>query len=198
MSVKKFIALILLVAAGWFYFHESPARWRGMPAAKDPEQTTAKLPAAFVHDGYTITPLATYKITAVVLSRERYRNDREADLCPLDLALGWGPMSVADIINDLSISQSGRWYEYSWRGEEPLDPAAITTHSANTHCLPADASIKSQLLAVKRHEVVTLEGYLVDIAGENGYHWRSSLTRDDTGAHACEVMWITSVSSRKL
>jgi len=195
--VKKFVALILLVAAGWWYFHETPARWRGMPAAGEPVQTTAKLPPRFVQDGYTITPLAHYAITAVVLSRERYRNDREADLCPLDLALGWGPMSIAKVINDLSVSQSGRWYEYSWPGEAPLDPGLIATHSANTHCLPADAAIKSRLLAVKRHEVVSLEGYLVDITGADNYHWRSSLTRDDTGAHSCEVLWVTAVSSRQ-
>jgi hypothetical protein len=195
--VKKLVALVLLVAAGWLYFHETPARWRGMPAAGEPVQTTAKLPAAFTHDGYTITPLARYAITAVVLGRERYRNDREAELCPLDLALGWGPMSIAKVINELSISQSGRWYEYRWPGEAPLDPGLIATHSANTHCLPEDAAIKSQLLAVKRHQVVSLEGYLVDISDANGYHWRSSLTRDDTGAHACEVLWVTAVSARQ-
>lgn len=58
--------------------------------------------------------------------------------------------------------------------------------------------MKKQLLAVRRHDLVTLEGYLVEVAGPEGYHWRSSLTRDDTGGHACEVMWVTSVKRRKL
>lgn len=195
--MKKFIALVLLVAAGWFYFHESPATWRGMPAAQDPVQTAGRLPAPFARDGYTITPLARYEVTAVVLSRERYHNDREADLAPVDLALGWGPMSIAKVINDLSISQSGRWYEYHWSGEPPLEPRTIATHSANTHCLPADAGVRDQLLAVKRHQVVSLEGYLVEISSPDGYRWRSSLSREDTGAHACEVLWVTAVSSRQ-
>lgn len=198
IPVKKFVVLVLLVAAGWFYLHETPAAWRGMPAAKDPVQRATKLPAPFGHKGYTITPLANYQVTAVVLSRARYHNDRNADLCPLDLALGWGPMSIAKVINDLSISQSGRWYEYSYPGEPPLEPADITVHSANTHCLPADDTIRSQLLAVKRHEIVTLEGYLVEAAAADGWHWRSSLTRTDTGGGACEVLWVTAVNSRKL
>jgi hypothetical protein len=195
--VKKFLFLAFLVAAGWLYFHETPARWRGMPAAKDPVQVARDLPAPFQHAGYTVTPLARYTITAVVLGRERYRNDREADLSPLDLALGWGSMSVAGVLNDLKISQSGRWYEYRYANEPPLDPRDISLHSANTHCLPAD-DVRSELLAVKRHELVTLDGYLVEVAGDGGYRWRSSMTREDTGAHACEVMWITSVSHRKL
>jgi len=195
--VKKLFAVAVLVATGWFFFRETPATWRGIPAAKDPVQLASKLPKPFAHDSYTITPLARYSVTAVVLARERYRNDRGAELSPVDLALGWGPMSVASVINDLRISQSGRWYEYRYPGEPPLDPGLIATHSANTHCLPADADVRRRLLAVKRHELVTLEGYLVEIAGTDGYRWRSSLSRDDTGGGACEVFWITSVSSRR-
>jgi hypothetical protein len=196
-AVKKLIALVVLVAAGWLYFHQTPATWRGMPAAKEPIQLSTKLPAPFVHKGYTIQPLAQYQVSAVVLSRERYRNDRNAELCPIDLALGWGPMSIAKVINNLSISQSGRWYEYRYPGEPPLEPADIVCHSANTHCLPANDEIRSRLLAVKRHEVVSLEGYLVEASAADGWHWRSSLTRTDTGGGACEVLWVTAVSTRK-
>ena len=196
--MKKLVALALLVAAGWFYWHEPAAAWRGMPAAKDPVQLANGLPKPFMQAGYTITPLARYAVTAVVLSRDRYRNDREAALAPVDLALGWGPMSVASVINGLSISQSGRWYEYHWPGEPPLDPGLIATHSANTHCLPADAEVRRKLLEVKRHELVTMEGYLVEVNAADGYRWRSSLTRDDTGGGACEVFWITSLESHRL
>ena len=195
--MKKLLALALLAIGGFFYFHESPAAWRGMPAAKEPVQLATMLPAAFVHGDYTITPLARYTITAVVLSRERYRNDRPADLSPLDLALGWGPMSVSAVINELTISQSGRWYSYRWPHEPPLDPGLIATHSANTHCLPANDEVRDLLLAVKRHEIVSLEGYLVEVHGADGYRWRSSLTRDDTGANSCEVLWVTRVNRRQ-
>ena len=196
--MKRLLALIAVVAAGWFYFHETPANWRGLPAAKDPVQLNSRLPAPFQHGRFTVMPLATYSVTAVVLSRERYRNDVNAELCPVDLALGWGPMSASAIINDLSISQSGRWYEYSWKSEPPLDPTDIIIHSANTHCLPADDELRRQLLEVKRHELVTLEGYLVEVRADDGYRWRSSLTRSDTGGGACEVMWITKISHRRI
>ncbi len=196
--MKKFLALAVLVAAGWFYFHEPAAAWRGMPAARDPVQTSGGLPRPFQHGDYTITPLARYHVSAVVLSRERYRNDRAAEIGPVDLALGWGPMSVASVINELKISQSGRWYEFSYSGEPPLDQRQIEIHSANTHCLPADGAVRDRLLAVKRHDLVTMDGYLVEVTDTDGYRWRSSLTREDTGGGACEVMWITSVDSKKL
>lgn len=197
VAVKKVVAFLIAAALAWFLLRPDPkADWKGMPAAPQPVQVDAGVPPAFQKDDYTITPLARYSVTAVVLARERYRNDREADLSPVDLALGWGPMSLSGVLNELRISQSGRWYEYRWAGEAPLEPAQIALNSANTHCLPADAEVRKLLLAVKRHELVTLEGYLVEVAGPNGFRWRSSLTRGDTGARSCEVFWVTSVARR--
>lgn len=192
--MKKLLVLAAFVALFAWWWHEPEADWPGMPAAREPRQTTTALPAAFAHDGYVVTPLAHYKITAVVLARKRYRNDRAAPLAPVDLALGWGFMSAAPIINELKFSQSGRWYRYSWGAEgAPLEPAEIGRQSANTHCLPASPSIRKKLLAVRRHQLVTLTGYLVEITGPDNYRWRSSLTRDDVRGGSCEVLWITEI-----
>jgi hypothetical protein len=194
--MKKLLVFILLVAGGWFWWHEPDATWRGLPAARDPIQTNT-FPPPFTHGEYTVTPLAGYEIKAVVLSRKRYRHDDGAKLSPVDLALGWGPMSAASVINDLNISQSGRWFEYSCPDEPPLDPDLIASHSTNTHCLPATPEIRRQLLAIKRHDVVTLKGSLVEVSGPEGYRWRSSLSRTDTRGGACEVMWITQIETRR-
>lgn len=196
--MKKWIVLLLFAALGWWLVHDAPAKWKGIPANADPVQTTKNLPVAFRSGKYQITPLATYSVKAVVLSASRYRFDEGADLVPMDLALGLGPMSMASVINDLKFSQSGRWYEYFWRDEAPLEPQQMATHSANTHCIPADANIRRQLLSVRRHDLVSLEGFLVEIDGPNNFHRRSSLTRDDTGGGACEIIWITQISRRKL
>lgn len=196
--MKRIAALLLFAATIWFVFHEPAAHWRGMPAPWDPIQSSYDLPPAFPDGAYSIHPLATFSITAVVLHRERYRYDREADLSPLDLALGWGPMSVASVINGLDISQSGRWYEYSWKDDPPVDPNLISTHAGNTHCLPADENVRAQLLAIHSHDLVTLDGYLVEVDGSDGYRWRSNLTDNSSGEHGCRVMWVTRVSDRRL
>ncbi len=88
--MKKVAALILLaIAAEWFVLRgPPPAHWRGMPAPRDPIQASYDLPPAFQDGAYSIHPLATFSVTAVVLHQERYRYDHEIDLAPLDLALG--------------------------------------------------------------------------------------------------------------
>lgn len=196
MKRAAFWLIVLVAIAAWW--HEPRASWRGIPAPSDPVQTSERLPAPFRIRHATVTPLARYAVRAVVLSRDRYRFDATADIAPVDLALGWGPMSVAGVINDLKFSQSGRWYTYRWKGDPPLEPGSIAKHSANTHCLPADDRVRAQLLKVKRHEMVKLEGYLVQVDGDDGGHWRSSLSREDTGGGACEVFWVTQLTRQTL
>lgn len=196
--MKKLLVLVLLACGGWLLLHKPAAKWRGIPAAGEPAQSSKALPSTFRSGDFSVTPLANYSLTAVVLSRSRYRYDREAKICPVDLALGWGPMSMANVINELNISQSGRWYEYSCHNDPPLEPEQIARNSANTHCIPANNEIRRQLLAVKRHELVTLSGYLVQVTSSDGFRWRSSLSREDTGGGACEILWVTALEHHRL
>jgi hypothetical protein len=41
--------------------------------------------------------------------------------------------------------------------------------------------------------VVQLEGFLIEARRNDGWYWRSSLTRKDSGAGACELVYVTSV-----
>lgn len=195
--MKTIIAMLALLAGILWWRHDPPARWKGMPAARSPVQTATDLPPEFRSGDYVIKPLARYEITAVVLGTERYRVDPSAELAPVDLALGWGPMSVAGVLNELTISQDGRFYEYTYKQEPPLPEAEIAHHSANTHCIPADADVRRSLQAIRRHDLVTLRGLLVEVNRPDGFNWRSSLTREDTRGGACELVWVTEVDRVK-
>jgi len=101
-------------------------------------------------------------------------------------------MSDEKILNQIEITQSGRWYR--WRTESfPIPRREIETHSANMHMIPADEEIKEALQDIREGEIVTIEGYLVQVSGKNSFRWRSSLTRKDTGAHACELVFVKSL-----
>lgn len=198
LAVKKFLFVCAILGALAFAFHESDADWRGMPAPWPPKQTAESLPPPFPHGDCLLTPLARYDVQAVVLGRCRYRYDKGADIAPLDLALGWGPMSTAAAINELSITQSGRWYEYRWGSDgPPIPPEQIAENSANTHCIPATPEVWRTLRGVGRFDVVTLSGLLVEVTGRDGSKWTSSTTRSDTGAGACEILWVEQVGIRK-
>ena len=73
-------------------------------------------------------------------------------------------------------------------------PPAVSSHSANTHLIPASGRIASALAHVRRGDVVRLEGDLVDVAGPDGFVWKTSLSRTDTGPGACETLYVRAVT----
>lgn len=170
--------------------------WQELPVEHPPGQLVAADPvqqptgrALYRRNGYSIEQLARFSVEARVLSVSHYRTDREAELAPVDLALGWGPMSDSAVLQKVAISQGNRFYY--WRVEQfPIPRRAIETHSANMHMIPANAQAEDALRFVRVGQVVHVEGYLVEARAQDGWHWRSSLTREDTGAGACEVIWV--------
>ena len=161
----------------------------GVMAPAEPRQQRLANAEPFEWQGYRVQPLATFDIEARVLSKERYRIGREAELAPVDLALGWGPMSDESVLKDIRISQSGRFYHWS-TNDPPIPTWQIGRHSANMHLIPADASVEAALHDVKRGHVVRFTGDLVKAEHPDGFRWKSSLTRRDAGGGACEVVFV--------
>lgn len=151
------------------------------------------VPAMAVEAGdFTITPAAAFQIEARVLGRKDYRSGTESALSPVDLALGWGPMADPEVLSAIRIRQSNRFYYWSAR-ELPIPARQIETSSANMHLIPADEYIADQLASVREQQTVRLLGYLVNVDRHDGWRWRTSLTRGDTGAGACELLLVQRV-----
>ena len=193
------VALIVLTVGGlWQGAH----RWRlrpvhppdGILAPDAPGQLDVQGTASVTYGRWTLTPRASYDITARILSREDYSFDALSDLVPEDLALGWGALSDNRILSSLKITQGARFYE--WRPVRPLPIPVqeVIEHSANTHLIPANPAIGSELAALRVGQVVHLSGLLVDGVRADGRSFRTSLTRSDTGAGACEILLVQSVA----
>lgn len=191
-----FLLAIVLVAFG-------AARWAmqrpivhsaGTLVSAEPRQDSPSDAAPVEFGDFVLTPLADFELEARVLSREDYGFGTESSLSPTDLALGWGRMSDSAVIEQLEIRQSARFYHYRWRDQPPIPPREIVRSSANMHLIPADADVARELARVREGELVSLRGRLVEARRADGWHWRSSLTREDSGAGACELVLVDSLS----
>ncbi|HEY5994463.1 MAG TPA: hypothetical protein VIU46_07680 [Gallionellaceae bacterium] len=190
----KYILIIALAAGGgWYYTHRKVIDPTAMLAPNDPVQVDLYSAAPVELNGYKLTPMADFRAEARVLSATSYSSGREADLSPVDLALGWGRMSVGNVIDRLNISQGSRHYFYRWTDAPPIPQQEIITHSANMHMIPANAAIEKQLERVSTDDLVKIEGQLVYIRANDGWGWNSSLRRDDSGDGACEVVLVRSM-----
>ena len=193
--MKKILILLILLGAGW-HFYSQPGQVTlgpGVLAKEAPWQEAISSPNSHRVDNYTITELADFRIKAKVLSKKNYSMGREADLSPTDLTLGWGNMSDESILDQIKISQSGRFYR--WRVESfPVPRREIETSSANMHLIPANDAVDSALQEIRNGDIIELSGSLVNVESDNdGWRWKSSQTRNDTGYGACELIWVESL-----
>jgi hypothetical protein len=190
---KLFLFLALISYGAYQHFSQQPIlHGNGIIASQQPAQHSTSQ-ANFTLNGYKITPLESFQIEARVLAAEHYSLGREADLSPVDLALGWGKMSDEAILKGIKISQSNRFYY--WRVDEfPIPRREIETQSANMHMIPADDQIEKILKSIRPGQMVKLSGDLVQVNASDGWHWKSSLTREDTGAGACEIIYVKTIS----
>ncbi len=185
-------AALVAGLAGMAWNDRAIAQPPGVLAPAEPVQGPPSSSEPWPFRGHRIVPLARFELTARVLGVERYRFDRAAELSPVDLALGWGPLSDSRVLAALSISQRDRWYFWS-AGDLPVSAPDIIGHSANMHMIPASPGVARALKGVRVGQLVTLQGQLVRAEGADGWRWVSSLTRTDTGDGSCEVIWVESV-----
>lgn len=189
------LLFILLVGFGAYQYSQTrpvTVTQTGAIVAEIPYQIPVESPPRLTLENYHIEPLAEFSIEARVLGTERYRLGRESEISPVDFALGWGAMSDSAVLDRIDINQRGRFY--FWHVDEfPIPREEIESHSANMHMIPANASVARRLKEIRPGQIVRLQGYLVAISADDGWKWRSSLSRTDTGNGACELVWVESV-----
>jgi hypothetical protein len=194
MTGRNLLFLILIAVFVWqCRAADTVSLGPGVKVEQAPRQTPIDNARDFEHQQYLITPLADIELQAKVLSREDYMLDRESELAPTDLALGWQKMSDESVLAQIDISQSGRWYR--WRVDEfPIPRRAIETQSANMHMVPANDQVAAILDSVRAGQIISLQGQLIRAQAIDGWRWQSSLSREDTGANACELVYLTSLT----
>lgn len=164
-------------------------------AAHAPTQTELSKPQPpWQVQGYRLKPLANFSASARLLSVAWYGSGRESDLSPVDLGISWGQMSDSRNINALQWSHGGRFLNYRFDANgPPIQQSLLDRQIANLHVIPANSVVLKRIEALPAGSRIKLEGVLVRADASDGWHWQSSLTREDTGAGACELIWLTDV-----
>jgi len=136
------------------------------------------------HGEDKLFPIAWYQLDALLVATREYDEIRS----PVDFGVVWGPLLAEDPLNNLRFSHSNRYLHYS--GSRELTGKASARCMANVHIIPADDTVRSDVMRMKRGDYVSLKGSLVQVFGASG-SWSSSLSRNDRGEGACEVFYVT-------
>jgi hypothetical protein len=188
-SLLMIVGSIALLVFVWWWRQPD---WPGPVALAEPVQTAVTIEAV-EHDGFTLQPLAHFDVEGIVVGRQRYRLGREGDLSPYDIGLVWGIAAQPDLMRVINYRQSSRFLWWRYRGQLPVGEDEMNRAMANIHTVPKNGAIRRQLARLRPGQVARLQGYLLSITAADGWHWNSSMTREDTGNGACEVMLVESV-----
>lgn len=206
---KTYIQLFFLCAVMTFliyfgFIYENKPDWQGMPAKKEPIQKSLQSQGIpFKYKNAFIIPLADYNITGIVISTKRYFFDSVSSISPIDIAVGWKKMSVADVIKELKFNHRRRCLIYAPKQKNhwPILLNEIKTSLSNNHCIPANEQIRKKLLKIRKYDLVAIKGKLVSVEKEGMAPWTSSLSRDDGPGWGklvgCEIIYVTEIEFLK-
>jgi hypothetical protein len=185
------LLLMALIVGAWQLWRGDGLRTAsGVLAPDAPTQTTSDRSAPFMVNGFEVRPVAKFSLRARILSNEHYTWDVGAKVSPTDLALGWGRMSDTDVVKQVKFSHGYRAVTYRNAENAPIPRTELLRSSANMHMIPADAEVEALLRQARAGEIAEIDGYLVNVRGPDGFTWNTSLTREDTGANSCEVVYV--------
>jgi hypothetical protein len=194
-------ALVLFLAYKHIYMRPSAAAsGQEIDVSGEPRQTLLPspevAPAEFDGKSYLIEKNYRYEIAGEVLSIATYNVAFKSEFYDVDLGLIWGPR-LADLKRRYRFNQGGRWL--FWSSDGPVSDEErhyITAHISNNHLIPADGR-RDLFKAIRwpsRGDRVRITGYLVNIKDPSGgVVAASSTSRDDSGAGACEVIWVDEI-----
>lgn len=187
----NFFILMFLIGDYVFISINSPDRQANIN--REPIQTETNK-REFKHHGYVLTPISTYKVKAVVLSKKEYSGNSKAELSQNDYVLGWKDMSKLANIERIKIEQKDR--EFYWKVADFFIPQKeIETSISNNHIIPSNKIVELKLNSISVGDVVELEGYLVNAEKitDNSWKWKTSTVRGDKGKNSSELFYVESI-----
>jgi hypothetical protein len=188
---RHILTISLLLLGLWLYDTMRPVpQPPGVLAPDAPriEAVTGK-PQIFERNAHVLTALARFDAHARVLSLDRYAGDRAAKVAPLDIALGWGPMSDSVTLKIVDVAQTKRGVLFkSYDPKLPDEQAA--TFLLNVHVIAADAELAKKLEDVRAGNIVRMQGWLVEAVAGDGWRWRGEQRRD-APALPGTLLWLT-------
>ncbi len=139
----------------------------------------------------TITKLATYDISGVVLEKKKHNEI----VGPYDVALAWGILTKDDNYKKINIWQSGN-RQVTWLVKDAAWLSSvgginnIQTKLSHNHLIPPTEEYRRLFTKIRIGDYIRVKGYLVTVRWDNAYWGPSSLVRDDTD---CEIIYVEDI-----
>ena len=157
---------------------------------------------------YTLTTVQDYTITGLVLHTQNYdawyslsRTDKTFSK---DICVVWGKTLQSKSYQSLDVTQDSHWCWWNY-----YKPGLVVNSDeiSNNHLITSSQSVEKQILSIGGGDQIRIFGKLVNVhASALGQahefepqqaDWFTSTSRNDSGAGACEIIYVERVDILK-
>jgi len=196
LSVLILLSMLFFVGT-WYLKDRLPPRseLRRQLYQEPIQSATRSKPFDFAYrdETYRVNPVADYEIWGLVVTHNDITGfldiTHDKDSVDIkDLCVIWGENITNEDYRDVKYS-SGDFTCY-WSYNRPMN--FLKNKIANNHLLSNDETIRKKIRETRIGDQVHMKGMLVSYSPASNPHWvrNTSLTREDTGNHACEVVFV--------
>jgi hypothetical protein len=111
----------------------------------------------------------------------------------MDLLLSWDRMSDEDLLTRMLVKIDDRSYSVQMT-KPPYQRGNIHQHLMMTHAIPATEQIQDKLTSIRRGQLVSFTGYIVDIQNRIGTEWISPVRDELPANRSSQWLWIEGFS----
>ncbi len=182
----------------------SPRHYLDLDAIPGPPLQTATDKRPFqtevAGERYRITPRFDYALEGIVVTTHEadalgdiWHHDKWRDFLNVrDLCVIWGENLRNGVYRDLTFD-SDSWTCWTYFPDRATYLRFHPNQLSNNHLLTDDPNLADAILAAEIGDRIRFTGVLAEYANlGNGFRRGTSTTRDDTGNHACETVFIDS------
>ena len=190
----RFLTICIMAFAGYYFWAFFPiTHGPGITADKAPTTARITWEKPFTHLDYTIIPLRKIESKARVIDHKRYFFDAKSSYSPSDILVGWGDLSDERNLDHLHFSISNRMADIDF-SRPPLPITQIYQQTAFWHLVPSNEAIDKEIKKIKKGNLVTIKGFIVDVESEVYYGWKSDLITNNNAQYPNTIIWVSEIT----
>lgn len=190
----KHIFLIIVLIFCYMLWEQRPVRYGGgIVADSRPAVESIAFPNSIETDNYIITPRFEISGKVRVIAKTRYWFEDMRHISPIDLLLSWDRMSDEDLLSRMLVKIDNRSYHVQMT-KPPYQRGNIHEHLIMAHAIPSTDAIMDKLKQIRRGQLITFSGYIVDIENRIGTEWLSPVRDKWPARESSQWIWIEELS----
>lgn len=171
-------------------WEQRPVRYGpGIIADSRPDIQKIAFPNSIETDNYVITPRFEIRGKVRVIAKNRYWFEDMRHIAPVDLLLSWDRMSDEDLLSRMLVKIDDRSYHVQMT-KPPYQRGNIHEHLIMAHAIPATDRVLDKLKEIRRGQLITFSGYIVDIENRIGTEWLSPVRDEWPSRQSSQWIWI--------